>query len=229
MAVERRALPLRQLREAGFIQGFAVLQRGERNVFPVAENGDVVFLGLTLHRRQGLAVTLAEFPVDGGFALLIRGVFEGGGKQGQQAVGQVLDVPLQRPSLARPQPQGQRFARFGEVVEVEPVARRRHLLADRFQIVLHQGKAPRSGFAHHEHVVAGTSHGDAEVERVLGAAMAEKAGKRFQFVRRGEAQRIRRNRGFEIRRGEFQVFGIEGHGDRKSVRGDGARATVDEG
>ena len=57
-------------------------------------------------------------------------------------------------------------------------------------VALDEGLATGAGLAHDEHVVAGTRHGDAELQCLDGTFLPEHAAERLQVIGGGEVELI---------------------------------------
>jgi hypothetical protein len=188
ISVKTLALGFRQLRKLGLVQRLAFEHRGEGDVGVVAVQRDVLFQRKTLNDIEGAVVALIEGAVDRALLLLVGRMFEHRRKRRQQVVDQSVDVGDESAGAAGRQFQGARLTGVVEIVDVHPVRRRLHALGFGLEVALDEGKAPGAGLAHHEDVVAGARHSDAELQGFDRSFLAEHAAKGFQIVGCREAE-----------------------------------------
>ncbi|MNO78891.1 hypothetical protein D3C76_700450 [compost metagenome] len=188
IGMETLALGFRQLGELGLVERLAVLHRGEGDVRAIAVQRHFLFQGAPLDGVQSLVVTLVEGAVDGALLLLVGRVLEHRGEGGEQVFDQMIDIRTEFRRAARRQFDGLRFARFVEVVDVDPVGRRDQALALGLQVALDEGEAAGARLAHDEYVVARARHSHAELQGLDGALLTEHAEEWLQFVGIGEGE-----------------------------------------
>ena len=210
IGVEALAVGFRQLRELGLVQRLAVGHRGEGDVGAVAVQGHALLQRQPLDHVQRLVVALVEAAVDGALLLLVGRRFEHRREGGQQVVDQLVDVGDEVARRAGRQLQRTRLARLVKMVDVNPVGRCLHALGFGLEVTLDEGEAPGAGLAHDEHVVAGTRHGHAELQRLHGAGLAQHAAERFEII--GAT--------------EVELLGGEGAGQRFGGKAQSIEATL---
>ncbi|MNB93621.1 hypothetical protein D3C75_407560 [compost metagenome] len=225
--VKALALGFRQLGELSFVQRLAVAHRGEGDVAGVAVQRNFLFQRQTLDDVQGLVVALVEGAVDTAFLLLVGRMLEYCRKCRQQVVDQTVDITNEVTGSARRQLQGTWFARFIEVVDVDPVRRGLQALAFGLEVAFDEREPASTGLAHDEYVVTGAWHGHTELQGFDRAFLAEHTAKGLQIIGGSEAElfsgkrtgqrfgretqagsnRIRHRASLTIRRGRWQHSG----------------------
>ncbi|MCY1359060.1 hypothetical protein D9M69_456140 [compost metagenome] len=181
-------LGFRQLGELSFVQGLAVLHRGEGDVAGVAVQRNFLFQRQTLDDVQGLVVALVEGAVDTAFLLLVGRMLEYCRKCRQQVVDQTVDITNEVTGSARRQLQGTWFARFIEVVDVDPVRRGLQALAFGLEVAFDEREPTSTGLAHDEYVVTGAWHGHTELQGFDRTFLAKHTAKGLQIIGGREAE-----------------------------------------
>ncbi len=175
-------LGFRALCKLGLVQ-CPTLEHGRKgNIGAVPVQGNIFFQCQLFDPVQHLVVLLVETSINGTFFLLPAGCFEHRRKGRQDGIQQPGNITTELATHTGRQLNRVRFARFVEVIDIQPVGRRRGLLRHLVQMTLYIRKAARPRLAHDKDVIAGTRHCHAELQCFHGPCLPQHTGERFQFI-----------------------------------------------
>jgi hypothetical protein len=169
------ALGLRQSVEGVGLQYLALLgQRRHAEAERRAHDGDLVLAGLLGQRREGLLLLAAEGLVDRAPTRLVVLALERGGQRRAEIADQFGDGGAELRAAPRRQAQRARLVRLGEVVDVDPVVRRRLAVRLLLQQGAHRAVDTGTRGADHEQVEPGRLHARAETQRIERACLPDR-------------------------------------------------------